>query len=67
MATNRIVVEKHKLPIFKKHLDDACYEYSQHPGIAKGTLLLEIEAKNINALHVVLIRATREAAKRPDQ
>ena len=50
MKTIGIAIDDWKLPIFTKRLDDAGYEYSQHPGLTAKTLLLRVQCDAIEVM-----------------
>lgn len=58
-----IMLDDWKLSIFKKHLDDAGFEYEQSPGITEDTLLLTVETDDLYALSVIVKKANDKAAK----
>ena len=63
-----LVLDDWKLPIFKKHLDTAGYEYEEPIPFTSGTSLLEIPYLQVELLRLVLENAQRECSKlRPDK
>ena len=57
-----VVIEAWKLPIFKKHLDAAKYVYTEHTGIAHGTLTLRVSYDWVSELQPVIEAAVKECA-----
>ena len=41
-----IMIEEWKLGTFKKHLDEAGFAFTRHPGISQGTLLLKVPCED---------------------
>ena len=58
-----IVLNTWKLPIYKKILDEENFKYSEFKGPMPGCITLTIETETIEKLHLVVIKATSEAAK----
>lgn len=65
MINAGIVIDDWKLPIFKRHLDEAGIEYQQNPGLTDNSLLLvaQVEAQQMEALAAVVLAANQEAAR----
>lgn len=57
-----VVIDKWKLPIFKKHLDGEGYVYTEHPGITKDTLTLKVEFEKVKPLHRLIETANKACA-----
>lgn len=55
-----IVLDEWKLPIFKKHLDNAKRIYTQHPGITTGTLTLRVNYEWVADLSPIVEAANAE-------
>lgn len=55
-----VAIESWKLAIFKRHLDAAKYEYTEHPGVTADTLFLKVKTADVMALQEVLKAAQRE-------
>ena len=49
-----------KLPIFKRHLDDAGYNYEPPVTLTPGTLILQVKTSSIAALKSVIEAAQKE-------
>lgn len=60
MMTAGIMIDSWKLAIFKRHLDAAKYEYTEHPGMADDTRLLKVKTADVAALAEVIQAAQRE-------
>ncbi|MCX4186732.1 hypothetical protein [Methylophaga sp. OBS4] len=63
MMTAGVAIDAWKLAIFKKHLDDAGYEYTEHPGVTKNTLLLQVKTVSAKDLKPVIQNANTECAQ----
>ena len=57
-----IVIDEWKMPIFKRHLEQAGYTFAKMP-FTKGSLLLHAHTTNLDALKEVLQSAAAEAEK----
>lgn len=55
-----VVIDGWKLPIFKRHLDAAGYEYTEHPGITPDTLTLKVTFKWLHMLQPIIEAANAE-------
>ncbi len=60
--TAGIVIDAHKLPVFKKHLDDAGFKYTEHPG-PTGIIVLKVQCKFFGPLSKVVQAANKECCK----
>jgi hypothetical protein len=58
-----IAIDEWKLPIFKRYLSGAEFEYTQTGGLAPGTLMLYVETLDLNRLARVVKAANAEAAR----
>ena len=58
-----IMLDDWKLPIFKKALGDAGFEYEQSPGITEDTLLLTVKTDDLHVLSLIVQKANNDAAK----
>jgi len=60
-----IAIDKWKLKIFKKVLNEAGYAFTEKPGMTKNTLMLyiEIPESEVNKLADVVAVANNRAAK----
>src|SRR6187455_56374 len=45
-----VVIDNWKLSIFKKHLDDAGFTYTEHPDLTPDTMLMKVTTKSVAAL-----------------
>lgn len=63
MATAAIVIDAWKLAIFKKHLGDNHYPFTQFDGPAHGTLTLHVVSDDFEKLAIVVKSANNEAAR----
>lgn len=57
-----VVIDDWKLAIFKKHLDAAGFQYTQHPGVTKDTILLQVTTEWVHTLQPVVMAANGECA-----
>ncbi len=55
-----IMIDSWKLPIFKKHLDAAGFEYTECNGLTKDTLLLSVMFDDLDKLRPVVEAAHKE-------
>jgi len=62
MPTAGIVIDKWKLPIFKKRLEDAGYEFSVYPCVL-NTLTLKVSYVFASDLKPVIEEANKQCAK----
>lgn len=60
MITAGVVLDRWKLPIFKRHLDAAGFEYSEHPGVTSDTMLLKVKADFVATVQPIIEAAQRE-------
>jgi len=58
-----VAIDAWKLKIFKRHLDEAGYQYTEHPGATKGSLLLNVATETVAALKPVIEKAQKECTK----
>ncbi|MCK5504063.1 MAG: hypothetical protein KAJ10_02815 [Thermodesulfovibrionia bacterium] len=58
-----IVIDDWKLSIFKKTLDKEGYEYTEHKGLTKKTLILKVKTDSIAQLQPIVERMNAEAAR----
>lgn len=63
MKTAAVLIDSHKLPVFKKHLDAAGFKYTEQPGPTADTLLLKVEYKWVADLQPIIVAANTEAAR----
>lgn len=59
-----VVIDSWKLPIFKRHFENAKYEFEQFPGVTENTLLLQVHTDNPKFLEVICRSAQKEAARK---
>lgn len=64
MITAGIAIDKWKLPIFKRHLDAAGFEYTEHKGLTPIMMLLKVKTPSAFKLQPVVEAAQRECANR---
>ena len=64
MLTVGIAMDEWKLPIFSKVLNARGYNYSQHPGLTRGAVLLKVKVceKDIDNFKVLVESAESKAA-----
>lgn len=60
MKTAIVVIDDWKLPIFRKHLDEAGYTYIEQPGIMPDTLFLKVQCKRITKLQKIVEKSQHE-------
>lgn len=58
-----IVLDKWKLPIFKKTLDAEGYKYKQYPGPFHDSITLQVETDDIAKLTPIVENMNAEAAR----
>lgn len=63
MKNAGVVIDKWKLPIFKKHLDRAGFKFTEQSGPIKGMLTLNVQYEWVSALKPVIEAANEECAK----
>jgi hypothetical protein len=64
MITAGIAIDNWKLPIFKRHLDAAGFEYTEHKGLTPTTMLLKVKTPSAFKLQPFVEAAQLECAKR---
>lgn len=64
MSTKKagIAIDDWKLPIFARHLQQSGYAFKNAGPLMDGTLLLQVDTTNLEALGVVVKAANTEAA-----
>lgn len=62
-GTAGVCIDSWKLPIFKRHLDLAGYEYSEHPGITPNTLTIKVKYEWVHKLKPIIEAANAECAQ----
>lgn len=62
MKKAAVAIDDWKLPTFKKHLGDAGYSYTEHPGVTKDTLLLQVQYEWVADLQPIIEAANKECA-----
>lgn len=60
MKTAGVAIDNWKLPIFKRHLDEAGYAYTEHPGLTKDTMILKVKCEFVSKLQPVIETAQKE-------
>lgn len=55
-----VVIDAWKLPVFKRHLDAAGYQYTEHPGITPDTLTLKVICEWAHKLQPIVKAANDE-------
>ena len=63
MKTAGVIIDSWKLPIFKKHLEEAGYTYEEQAGVAPKTLTLMVNYGWVADLKPVLEAASAECTK----
>lgn len=63
MKTAAVCIDSWKLPIFKRHLDEAGYSYTEGPGITDNTLMLKVKYEWAADLTPVVEAANQECAR----
>lgn len=63
MKTAAVLIDSHKLLVFKKHLDAAGFKYTEQAGPTPDTLLLKVEYEWVSQLQPVIVAANTEAAR----
>ncbi len=63
MKTAAVVLDSWKLGIFKRHLDEAGFNYTEKPGITNDTLTLQVEYEWVSQLQPVIESANKECRK----
>ncbi|MGV0961868.1 MAG: hypothetical protein ACOYB1_18740 [Limnohabitans sp.] len=61
MSNAEVLIDDWKLPVFKKHLDNAGYAYTEHPGLVKGTLTLKVKYEWVSELKPIIEAANKES------
>lgn len=67
MKTAAVVIDRWKLPIFKRYLDNCKCTYTESPGITKDTLLLKVEYDFVANLKPIIEAANAECAREKGQ
>jgi hypothetical protein len=63
MKTAAVVIDSYKLVVFKKHLDVAGFEYTEHPGLTKDTLILQVKYVWAGDLVPIVTAASAECSQ----
>jgi hypothetical protein len=63
MKTAGVFIDDWKLPVFKRHLDKAGYNYEVRPGLTEDTLKLMVKFEWVSKLQPVIEAANEECAK----
>lgn len=62
MKTAAVAIDSWKLPVFKRHLDEAGYKYRVLKGVIRGTMFLRVQCEWLSDLKPVIEAANRECA-----
>lgn len=63
MKTGCIVMDAWKLPVFRRHLDAAKYQYTEHPGVTADTRTLKVKCEWVHVLQPIIEAANEECAQ----
>ncbi len=63
MKTAGVVLDTWKLPVFQQHLNNAGYQYTEHRGPAKDTVLLKVRYNRMSQVSLIIAAANRECAE----
>lgn len=63
MKTAAVVIDRHKLETFRRHLSAAGYEFTENPGPTTDTLTLKVKYEWVAKLQPVIEAANKECAK----
>lgn len=63
MKTAAVVIDRHKLDTFKRHLTTAGYDFTEHPGVTRDTLTLKVKYEWVAKLKPVIEAANKECTK----
>lgn len=63
MLKAAVVIDDWKLPIFRRHLIDAGYSFTEGPGVTADTLTLMVMTNSVLDLKPVIQAANGEAAR----
>lgn len=58
-----VAIDKWKLKIFEKHLKDAGFSWTRHPGLTADTLLLKVPCESAAALQPTIEAAQLACAR----
>jgi len=58
-----VFIDAWKLPIFKRHLSEAKYSFSEHPGLTPDTLQLHVMTNSVLDLKPIIEAANAEAQR----
>lgn len=58
-----VVIDAWKLDVFKRHLDAAGYEYTQHPGPFPAVITLRVKCEWAHKLQPIIEAAQQECAR----
>jgi hypothetical protein len=64
MKTAAVIIDKWKLPIFDKHLEDAGYTYTTGASITPNTLTLHVNYEWVAELQPIIQAANDECSSR---
>jgi len=63
MSAAGVVLDAWKLPVFKRRLDDAGYQYTECPGITPDTKTLRVKYEYLADLMPIIEAANKECAQ----
>jgi hypothetical protein len=63
VKTAGVVIDAWKLPVFRRHLDTAKRDYTEHPGITPDTLTLKVKYDWVHELQPIIEAANAECAQ----
>ena len=55
-----IAIDNWKLPIFRRHLDDGGFSYTEHPGLTPDAMILKVKTPTVAILQPVVEAAQKE-------
>lgn len=63
MKTVGVVMDDWRVTVFRRHLDAAGYEYSEHPGPTPNTRILKVTCEWVHKLKEIIDAAEAECAQ----
>lgn len=67
MKKAAVCLDDWKLPVFRRHLDAAGYQYEEAVSFTPGTSILQVHYEWVSKLQTVLEAAGRECAERKQE
>lgn len=64
MKLAAVVIDSHKLEVFRRHLSAAGYSFTEHPGPTTDTLTLKVKFEWAADLAPIIQAANNECARR---